>query len=110
MTPSPDGKYWGSGFRPETQSNIPRGKWICVEMMLKHNSPGKTDGEQAYWIDGELRGHWRGIHWRTSPTLFANAFTLESYITDRRTKQRVNIVYFDNVVIAKEYIGPAKAP
>ncbi len=109
MKPSPDGKYWGNAFRPETQPNIQRDEWICVEMMVKHNTPGKEDGEQAYWIDGELRGHWRGINWRTSPTLMANAFTLESYITDRWTKRQVNIVYFDNVVIATQYIGPAKA-
>jgi len=31
---------------------------------------------------------------------------LESYITDRWTKQAVNVVSFDNVVIAKRYIGP----
>ncbi|MCR9294115.1 MAG: hypothetical protein NXI32_15435 [bacterium] len=107
MKASPDGKYWGNGFRPVTQPNIERGVWICVEFMLQHNTPGKDDGEQAYWIDGQLRGHWRGFNWRTSPTLFANAFTLESYVTDRWTKQTKNIVYFDNVVIAKEYVGPA---
>ncbi len=107
MEPSPDGKYWGNSFRPEAQPNIVRGEWICVEFMLKHNTPGKPDGEQAFWIDGQLHGHWRGINWRTSPTLWANAFTLESYVTNRWTKQAKNIVYFDNVVIAKEYIGPA---
>ncbi len=106
MNPSPDGKYWGNGFRPESQPDIDRDQWLSVEMMIMHNTPGQDDGEQAYWIDGELCGHWRGINWRTSPTLFANAFTLESYITDRWTKQSVGIVYFDNVVIAKEYIGP----
>lgn len=107
MKPSPDGKYWGNSFRPETQPNIERDQWTCVEIMLKHNTPGEDNGEQAYWIDGELRGHWRGFNWRTTSTLFANAFTLESYVTDRWTKQAVNIVYFDNVVIAKHYIGPA---
>ena len=107
MKPSPDGKYWGNSFRPKTQPNIERDRWICVEMMLIHNAPGEDDGEQAYWIDGELRGHWRGYNWRTTSTLFANAFTLESYVTDRWTKQPVNIVYFDNVVIAKQYVGPA---
>ncbi len=110
MEASPDGKYWGNGFRPDSQPDIPRGKWICVEFMIQHNTPGKDDGEQAYWIDGELRGHWSGFNWRTSPTLFANAFTLESYVTDRWTKQSKNIVYFDNVVIAKEYIGPSGTP
>ncbi|HRF00859.1 MAG TPA: hypothetical protein PLI18_10100 [Pirellulaceae bacterium] len=107
MSASPDGKYWGNGFRPAEQEDIPRGRWICVEFMLQHNAPGKTDGEQAFWIDGKLQGHWRGFEWRTSPTLFANAFTLESYVTDRWTKQSENIVVFDNVVIAREYVGPS---
>lgn len=107
MKASPDGKYWGNGFRPESQPNIQRGSWICVEFMIQHNTPGENDGEQAYWIDGELRGHWTGFNWRTSPTLMANALTLESYVTDRWTKQSENIVYFDNVVIAKKYIGPS---
>ncbi len=110
MKASPDGKYWGNGFRPETQPNIFRDKWICVEFMLKHNHPGEHDGEQAYWINGQLRGHWRGVNWRTSPGLMANAFTLESYVTDRWTKVKQNIVSFDNVVIAKEYIGPSGVP
>jgi hypothetical protein len=61
------------------------------------------------WIDGELRGHWQKINWRTSPTLWANAVTVESYVTDRWTRNPINIVYFDNVVIASEYIGPAGA-
>ena len=107
MDQSRDGRYWGNGFRPAQQPNIKRGEWICAEMMLQHNTPGRDDGEQAFWIDGELRGHWRGINWRTSPTLWANAFTLESYVTDRWTKQKINVVYFDNVVIARAYIGPA---
>jgi hypothetical protein len=106
MKSSPDGKYWGNSFLPDSQPDIPKGQWICCEMMLAHNTPGKQDGEQAFWVDGELRGHWKEIAWRTSPTLWANAFTLESYVTDRWTKQRFNLVQFDNVVIAKEYIGP----
>lgn len=107
MARSGDGNYWGNGFMPQGQENITRDQWICCEFMLKHNQPGEPDGEQAFWIDGELVGHWTHINWRTSPTLFANAFTLESYVTDRWTRQKVNIVYFDNVVIASEYIGPS---
>ncbi len=108
MKASRDKKYWGNQFKPDKQTNIEKGKWICCEFMLKHNKPGVHNGEQAYWIDGQLRGHWKGIHWRTTETLYANAFTLESYVTDRWTKNQENIVYFDNLVIAKAYIGPAK--
>jgi len=107
MQPSPDGKYWGNSFLPEPQEVIAKDRWICAEFMLKHNTPGQPDGEQAFWIDGRLLGHWRGINWRKTESLKANALTLESYVTDRWTKNLTNIVYFDNLVIAREYIGPA---
>ncbi len=107
MKPSPDSKYWGNSFDVPDAPAIQRNRWICVEFMLKHNTPGRPDGEQAFWIDGALRGHWKGINWRKTAGLQANALTLESYITDRWTKNRVNVVFFDNVVIARRYIGPA---
>ncbi|WCJ58469.1 hypothetical protein NXS98_12135 [Fontisphaera persica] len=110
MEVSRDGKYWGNSFQAEPQDNIPKNRWICAEFMLKHNTPGQPDGEQAFWIDGKLLGHWKGINWRTSATLQANALTLESYVTDRWTKNPTNTVYFDNLVIAREYIGPAGVP
>ncbi len=74
--------------------------------MLRHNTPGIADGEQAYWINGELRGHWKGLNWCTDKKLQAYALTLESYVTDRWTKNPENVVYIDNVVIASQYIGP----
>jgi hypothetical protein len=75
--------------------------------MLRQNTPGQPDGEQAFWIDGRPLGHWRGINWRKTDQLQANALTLESYVTSQWTKHAANTVYFDNVVIAREYIGPA---
>jgi len=107
MDASRDGKYWGNQFIPEQPAPIAKGRWICAEFMLRHNTPGSPDGEQAMWIDGKLLGHWRGINWRKTGTLKANALTLESYVTDRWTKNAVNTVEFDNLIIAREYIGPA---
>lgn len=109
MKASGDGKYWGNQFMPEGSSDIVRDEWVCIEVMVKHNTPGERDGEQAFWVDGELRGHWTGFLWRTSPTLWANSVALESYVTDRWTRNKINTVYFDNVVIAKDYIGPTVA-
>lgn len=106
MTASPDGKYWGNSFGVPGAPVIPRDRWICVEFMLKHNTPGQPDGEQAFWIDGALQGHWKGINWRKTESLKANALTLESYVTDRWTKNATNVVSFDNVVFARKYIGP----
>jgi len=110
MKPSGDQRFWGNQFLPKGQDSIKKGQWICAELMLKHNTPGQRNGEQAFWIGGELLGHWNNISWRTNPSLWANALTLESYVTDRWTKNPVNIVDFDNVVIASEYIGPAGKP
>jgi predicted amidohydrolase len=107
MRISPDGKYWGNSFLAEPQEAIPKDHWICAEFMLKQNTPGQPNGEQAFWIDGRLLGHWRGMNWRKTQSLNANALTLESYVTDRWTKNLTNIVFFDNLVIAREYIGPA---
>jgi hypothetical protein len=105
MKISPDKKYWGNSFDVPEVPAIQRGRWICVEFMLKHNTPGQADGEQAFWIDGVLLGHWKGINWRKTTGLQANALTIESYVTDRWTKNPVNVVSFDNVVIARRYIG-----
>ena len=77
MEVSKDGKYWGNSFGVPTAAIIGREQWICVEFMLQHNTPGRSDGEQAFWIDGVLQGHWKGINWRTSEKLKANALTLE---------------------------------
>lgn len=110
MAKSPDGKYWGNSFAPQDGPVIPKDRWICVEFMIRHNTPGQADGEQAYWIDGRAAGWWKGINWRRSESLMANALTVESYITDRWTKNPVNTVSFDNVVIARTYIGPAVVP
>jgi len=107
MKQSRDGKYWGNSFAVTEGPAIRRGQWICVEFMLNHNTPGQPDGEQAFWIDGKLLGHWKGINWRKTAQLKANALTLESYITDRWTKNPTNVIFFDNVVIARRYIGPA---
>jgi len=110
MEAARDGKYWGNGFGVPDAPVIPKERWICVEFMVKHNTPGQPDGEQAFWIDGTLTGHWKGFNWRKTATLKANALTLESYVTDRWTRHPTNVVYFDSVVIARGYIGPVAKP
>ncbi len=75
MQAAPDGKYWGTSFKPEVQPVIDRGQWICAEFMLKHNTPGQRDGEQTFWINGAMRGWWKDINWRKDAVFRANALT-----------------------------------
>lgn len=104
MKPDPSGPYYGNPFRPDSPPVlIQRGRWYCMEMMVKANTPGRADGEQAFWVDGQLKGHYTGIRWRTTDKLKINCLWVLLYI--HKNKQ-VNRVCFDDVVVATEYIGP----
>lgn len=93
-------------------------------------------GEQAFWIDGRLwrsggqvtshigegfpRGRWRGgwwspdassesafegFQWRTSEELVMNYLWTYLYVT-RAPEGHESRVWFDDIVVAREYIGP----
>jgi len=105
---------WGSVFDGKQEPIVP-GRWYCVEVMLKANSsPDRADGEQAFWIDGELYGRFTGFRWRTTDQLKINSFWLLYYNTDQPAQHnkdpnpddRVMEVWFDDIVIATQYIGP----
>jgi hypothetical protein len=113
MKASRDGKFWGSHFDPDPPVKVVRDQWICVEMMLKCNTPGQADGEQALWIDGKPAGHFKGIRWRTDPKLNVNGFAIESYVTEDSARRngltdprKTNRLWFDDIVLSTGYIGP----
>ncbi len=109
MKPSGDGKFWGRGFADKPYAIPKRGQWYCVEFMGKANTPGKEDGEIAVWIDGKKLAHHRGINWRSSEKLKINSLWLMLYVTAQSAKKnKVNTVWFDDVVVATEYIGPPR--
>lgn len=114
-------KYWGNSFFPpgpergkaaSDKKVLPKlNTWQCWEFMVQSNTPDKPDGEQAMWLDGQLIGHFTGIRWRSDPDLKINCFWLEHYGYDsgdptRQYHKEKQTVWFDDVVIAKEYIGP----
>jgi hypothetical protein len=105
---------WGSVFDGK-QEPIKPGRWYCVEVLLKANSaPDTADGEQVFWVDGELYGRFTGIRWRSTDKLKINSFWLLYYNTDQPAQHnkdpnpasRVMEVWFDDIVVATEYIGP----
>lgn len=54
----PAGKTWGNVFIWGSNPKVERGKWICVELMVKMNEPvTEHNGELALWIDGRLVSH-----------------------------------------------------
>ena len=123
----PDGKmdkYWGNAFFPPGPDKgkaagasrviPPLNQWQCWEFMIQCNSaPDKSDGSQAMWVDGT-----RGLVFALDPDrvemdLKVNCFWLEHYGYDEGdpTKQYwkdSQSVWFDDVVVARRYIGPIK--
>lgn len=148
---NPDGtgtSCYGNDFEPKEPAIVPRDRWQCVEFMVKLNStPDKSDGEQAFWIDGKLTarfapgsvtGYWmrdvfrlddlkgkpfEGFRWRTDPLVTINKVWLLYYVNPEEGTGGMNddyhaknpgalintqagTVWFDDVVVAKRYIGP----
>ena len=60
QTPEGKGtKFYGNAFAPWKPVMVERGRWICLEWMVRMNSaPEKPDGAQRFWIDGKLVGDW----------------------------------------------------
>jgi len=144
----PRGQTWGNSFIREPNLKVEKGRWICVEQMIKMNDAGDTNGEQALWLDGKLiahlgkgfpKGKWtfdkfepgksgdgvkwsdekkdreyfkvpeggapfEGYRWRTAPELNVNYVWLYTY-TEKPEGHRIR-VWYDDVVVATEYIGP----
>ncbi len=80
-----------------------RNRWYCYELMVKANTPGKNDGEVAYWIDGQLRSRFPNLVLRSISTLKMDVATIGLHA---RRSERVNKKWYDNVVLAKQYVGP----
>jgi len=139
MRPAGDGKFWGHDFLNDPALGVERGRWICVELMMKMNDPvTQSNGEQALWIDGRPwvkdgqtvshlgagfpRGKWvwdsfypdpngqpfEGFRWRSAADLNLNYLWLLLYIT-KAPPGHVSRVWFDDLVVAREYIGPLRA-
>jgi hypothetical protein len=117
-------KYWGNSFFPpgpdagkaasENKVMPKLGVWQCWEFMIEANStPDKADGKQAMWLDGKLVGEFTGIRWRTDPGTKVNCFWLQHYGADgsdptRQYWKAQQTVWFDDVVVAREYVGPRR--
>jgi hypothetical protein len=51
----PAGQTWGNTFEGGVPDRpVDRDRWICIELMVKMNDVGDSNGEQAYWLDGKL--------------------------------------------------------
>ena len=98
----PDGGF-GSSFVPRPDTVPQTGVWISREVYVKANTPGQRDGRIAVWDDGVLIADWQNIRFRDSGTVKIDDIQFEN---GGQGSTQVNDKWYDNIVIAKSYIGP----
>ncbi len=90
-------------FTPMPNFLPQRNRWYCYELMVKANTPGQHNGEVKYWIDGKVAGDFPDLNIRSISTLKMD----EAHIgLQSQHSERVNKKWYDNVVIADQYVGP----
>ena len=93
--------HLGKGF--------PRGKWVFDKFMPGQEGEGvrwnKTKGDREYLTTAPGGDPFDGFRFRTTEALNVNFLWLYTYIT-QGTRGHANRVWFDDVVVATEYIGP----
>jgi len=106
---------WGENYEVRKRILIRVGMWHCVERHMKLNSVDRSTGEanadglEELWIDGELSIRKEGLRFRRVPHLRITSFSLETYyhgLPEEFGRANPIKVYFDNVVIARTYVGP----
>lgn len=97
---------WGNHFAPEPPFLLPRGQWVCLELMMELNTPGRADGRMAFWVDGLNALEVTGMRLRDIPELQLNKAWLQHYIAGGDAEQ-ANAVWFDDMVVSTDYIGCA---
>jgi hypothetical protein len=106
---------WGENYDIREKVIITPGSWHCIERHMKLNSldpekkDGNFDGIEELWVDGKATIRKQGVRFRRVPNLRITFFSLETYyhgLPQEYDRDNPIEVYFDNVVIARKYIGP----
>jgi hypothetical protein len=95
---------WGNLYQPTPAVVLPRGEWVCLEIMMKLNTAGSADGEMAFWVNDSLALQVAGMHWRDAPELQLNKAWLQHYISSGDATES-NRVWFDDMVVSTQKIG-----
>ena len=85
---------------------IKKGEWHCIECYVKMNEPKKRNGILRGWIDGKLVFEKTNLRFRDTPELKIECIWFNVYHGGKNPAKRDMEAYFDNVVIARNFIGP----
>jgi hypothetical protein len=90
------------------KAGLSRGKWYCIQLMLKNNTPGEKDGQIKAWLDGTQIGKIEKLRFRDVSTVKIRRFTVENYFGGANvsdTSPKDQRIYIDNYVVSTKPIG-----
>ncbi len=97
---------WQKGYRGFLENN----RWYCVEQYLRLNTPGQRNGILKAWVDGRLAFEKTDIRFRLVDRLKIEQIWMNVYHGGTKPSPHDQHLFIDNVVVAKQYIGPMKMP
>lgn len=102
-----DNFLWLEGWGEEGYGGIlERNRWYCVEVYVRMNDPAAHDGVLRGWIDGRLAFEKTDFSFRTVDSLRIERVWMNIYHGGSTPSPHDQHVYFDNVVVARSYVGP----
>jgi hypothetical protein len=92
----------------ERRGYLENNRWYCIEQYAKMNTPGKNDGVLRAWVDGRPAFEKRDVRMRDVDELKIEVVWLNVYLGGSWTAKSEHHLYIDDVVIARDYIGPLR--
>jgi len=101
---------YGNNWTWGSDALVRRDRWYCIEVYGKMNTitdgVGNHDGVLRGWVDGELAFEKTDIRFRHVPWLKIESAWFNVYVGGSWTAAWDMDAWFDNMVIARDYIGP----
>jgi hypothetical protein len=80
------------------------GKWQCVEVHMRLNDGGQSNGLFEFWVDGTLQAQRTGLNWVGAYKAYGiNAVLLENYWNNGSPAAQER--YFDDFVVSTQRVG-----
>lgn len=110
--PAPASPAPAADDKPRTQAEKQARYQRAIAERDRLNASACRDGIEELWVDGQLTIR-QPVRYRRSAKLHITDFTLEQWygsLTPDYTPEHPVKVFYDNVVVARTYIGPTSTP
>lgn len=102
-----DNFSWVESWGPEGRGGLLEpGRWVCVDMHVRLNTPGASDGVLRAWIDGVPSMERTDMRFRDVGTLRIERIWMNIYHGGTAPSPHDQHAFIDHVVVARSYIGP----